>query len=44
MRWVGHVARVGEMRGANMVLVENPEGKKRLGRQGIDVRIMLKCI
>jgi hypothetical protein len=42
--WELHVARVGEMRGAYRILVGNPEGKKRLGRQGIDVRIMLKCI
>ena len=28
MRWTGHVARVGERRGAYRILVEKPEGKK----------------
>jgi len=32
MRWVGHVARMGEERGVYMVLVEKPEGKRPLGR------------
>jgi hypothetical protein len=32
MRWAGHVARVGEKRNAYSILVENPEGKKPLGR------------
>ena len=32
MRWVGHVARVGERRGVYRVLVGKPEGKKPLGR------------
>ena len=32
MRWAGHVARIGESRGLNRVLVEKPEGKKLLGR------------
>ena len=32
MRWVGHVARMGEDRGAYRVLVEKPEGKSPLGR------------
>jgi hypothetical protein len=32
MRWVGHVARVGERRGAYRVLVEKPEGKRPSGR------------
>jgi hypothetical protein len=30
MRWVGHVARMGEMRGAYRVLVRKPEGKRPL--------------
>ena len=33
MRWVGHVARMGEDRGVHRVLVGNPEGKRSLGRQ-----------
>jgi hypothetical protein len=32
MRWVGHVARMGEDRGVYMVLVEKPEKKRPLGR------------
>jgi hypothetical protein len=32
MRWVGHVARMGEWRGVYRVLVGSPEGKRRLGR------------
>ena len=32
MRRAGHVARVGENRGVYRILVEKPEGKRRLGR------------
>jgi hypothetical protein len=32
MRWVGHVARMGEGRGVYRVLVGRPEGKRPLGR------------
>jgi len=32
MRWVGHVAHMGERRGAHRVLVGKPEGKRPLGR------------
>jgi hypothetical protein len=32
MRWVGHVARMGEGRGVYRVLGGRPEGKKSLGR------------
>jgi len=32
MRWVGHVARMGERRGVYSVLVGKPEGKRPLGR------------
>ena len=32
MRWVGHVARMGEEREAYRVLVGKPEGKRPLGR------------
>jgi hypothetical protein len=31
MRWAGHVARMGETRNANRILVGKPEGKKPLG-------------
>jgi len=32
MRWVGHIARIGERRGAYRVLVGKPEGKRPMGR------------
>jgi hypothetical protein len=32
MRWVGHVARMGEERGVHRVLVGKSEGKRPLGR------------
>ena len=32
MGWAGHVARMGEERGAYRVLVGKPEGKRPLGR------------
>ena len=32
MRWVGHVAHMGESRGVYRVLVGKPKGKRPLGR------------
>jgi hypothetical protein len=32
MRWAGHVARMGEGRGVQRVLVGKPEGRRPLGR------------
>ena len=32
MSWAGHVARMGEDRGVDRVLVGKPEGKRPLGR------------
>ena len=32
MRWAGHVARMGEVRGVYTVLVGKPEGKRSMGR------------
>jgi hypothetical protein len=32
IRWAGHVARMGERRGADMILVGRPEGRRPLGR------------
>ena len=40
MRWVGHVARMGEKRGVYRVLVGKPEGKDHLGEQGVHGRII----
>jgi hypothetical protein len=44
MRWVGHVARVGEERGMYRVLVGKPEGKRPLADPGIGGRITLRWI
>jgi hypothetical protein len=32
MRWAGHVARVGERRGAHMVVVGKADGRRQFGR------------
>jgi hypothetical protein len=32
MRWAGHVARMGEKRGAYTILMGRPEGRRPLGR------------
>jgi hypothetical protein len=32
MRWAGHVARMGEKRGAYSILMGRPEGRRPLGR------------
>ena len=32
MRWVGHVAHMGESRGVYRILMGKPEGKRPLGR------------
>jgi hypothetical protein len=32
IRWAGHVARMGDRRGAYRVFIARPEGKKPLGR------------
>ena len=44
MRWAGHVERMGEDRGVHRVLVGKPEGKRPLGYQDVDGRIILRCI
>jgi hypothetical protein len=42
MRWAGHVARMGEERGAYRILVGRPEGRRPLGRLMILRRIFGK--
>jgi hypothetical protein len=32
MRWAGHVARMGEVRGAYSIFIGRPEGRRPLGR------------
>ena len=44
MRWVGHVARMGEERGAYRVLVGKQEGKIHWGDLGVDGWIILGWI
>jgi hypothetical protein len=44
MRWVGHVACMGEGRALHRVLVGKPEGKRPLERPRRDGRIILKLI
>jgi hypothetical protein len=44
MRWVGHVASMGESRGGYRDLVWKPEGKRPLEDPGIDGKIILRWI
>jgi len=44
MRWAGHVARMGEERGAYRVLVGKPEGKNHWEDRGVDGWIILGWI
>jgi len=44
MRWAEHVAHMGEDKGVHKVLVEKPEGKRPLGDQDVDGRIILRWI
>jgi hypothetical protein len=39
MRGAGHVARMGEGRNVNGILVEKPEGRNYLEDQGVDGRM-----
>jgi hypothetical protein len=44
IRWAGHVALMGERRGLYRVMVGKTEGKRPLGRKGVDGRIILRWI
>jgi hypothetical protein len=44
IKWVGHVARMGEERGVCRVLVGKPEGEKHWGDLGVDGWIILGWI
>jgi hypothetical protein len=44
MRWVRHVARARERRGAYRVLVGKAEGRRQHGMPKRQWRIILKCI
>ena len=42
MRWVGHVARMGERRGLYRVLVVKPEGKRPRSRLEDNIKVDLQ--
>jgi hypothetical protein len=44
MRWAGHVARMGDVRGAYNILVERPEGRRPLEDLGVDGMTTLRWI
>ena len=44
MRWVGHIAHMGERRGLYRVWWGNLRERDHLGNPGIDGRILLRCI
>jgi hypothetical protein len=44
MKWVAHVADMGDRRGAYRVLVRKPEGKRPLGNLSVDWRLILTHI
>jgi hypothetical protein len=44
IRWAGHVARTGKVRGAYNILVGRPEGRRPLEDLGVDGRITLRLI
>jgi hypothetical protein len=44
LRWAGHVARMGEVRGVHRVLVGKPKGKRLLGRPRRRWEIILRWI
>jgi hypothetical protein len=44
MRWVGHVAHMGERRGVYRVWWGNMRERDHLGDPGIDLRMILRCI
>jgi len=44
MRWAGHVARMGEDRGVQRVLVGNLRERGHWGDQDVDRRIILRWI
>jgi hypothetical protein len=44
VRWAGHVARMGEVRGAYNILVGKPEGRDHWEDLGVDGKITLNWI
>jgi hypothetical protein len=44
MRWAGHVARMGEMRGAYNILVGRPEGRRSRRRWEDNIKMDLREI
>jgi hypothetical protein len=44
MSWAGHVARMGEGRGVYRIFVGKPEGKRPMGRSGVDGSMISRWI
>jgi hypothetical protein len=44
MRWVGHVARIGDMRNTYKILVGNQKGRDHMEDLGVDGKIILERI
>jgi hypothetical protein len=44
MRWAGHIARIGERRGAHRISVGTTESKSSLKDLGVDGKVILKWI
>jgi hypothetical protein len=44
MRWAGYVACMGEVRGVYNILVGRPEGRRPVGRLGVDGSTTLRWI
>jgi hypothetical protein len=44
LRWAGHVAHIGERRGAYRALVGKPEGRNHWKDPGVDGSIIIKAI
>jgi len=44
MRWLGHLARMGDRRGVYRVLVEHLRERDHLEEPDVDGRIILRCI
>jgi hypothetical protein len=42
IRWAGHVGCMGVKESVHRLLVEKPEGKRSLGDQGVDGRLILR--
>jgi hypothetical protein len=44
MKWMGYVARMGEIRNAHGIFLGKSERRDHFEDLGVDVRLILKCI